>query len=108
MVAAIDKASTTAANNKGPVDKTPIPGVDISKLSSSKTDRFYKLVGVLASPCGKSHSLRTSLLEDDSCKRAPFAARYVAGGVGGASLGTGQLSLSPRHFGGERARVDGK
>lgn len=75
VVAAIDNANTNAT--KEPVDTTPLPGVDISKLSSSKKDRFYKLVGSLASPCGKSHSLRTSLLEDDSCKRAPFAARYL-------------------------------
>jgi len=39
---------------------------------------FYDLVGSLKSPCGKAHSLRTSYEQDTSCKRAPFAVKYVA------------------------------
>ncbi|HEY5951182.1 MAG TPA: thioredoxin domain-containing protein, partial [Kofleriaceae bacterium] len=52
-------------------------GIDVSKLASEKQDLFYKLVGSLSSPCGKAHSLRTSYTTDTSCKRAPFAVRYV-------------------------------
>lgn len=59
------------------VDETPIPGVDVSKLDQAKAKRFYTLAATLASPCGAAHSLRTSLTEDKTCKRAPFAARYV-------------------------------
>ncbi|MEM9490126.1 MAG: thioredoxin domain-containing protein, partial [Myxococcota bacterium] len=56
----------------------PISGVDLGTLDKGKQDRFYRLVDqTLQSPCGKAHSLRTSLTSDDSCKRAPFAAKYV-------------------------------
>jgi len=61
----------------GQVDTTPLSGVDVSKLSSDKQQTFYKLLGSLSSPCGKAHSLRTSFTSDSSCKRAPFAVRYV-------------------------------
>lgn len=63
--------------DKGPVDKTPLPGVDPGKLSGDRQELFYKLVGSLKSPCGKSHSLRTSFTQDTSCKRAPYAVKYV-------------------------------
>ncbi|HVK72477.1 MAG TPA: DsbA family protein [Kofleriaceae bacterium] len=74
VIAAADAAKQPA----GPVDKTPIPGVDVSKLETSKQDRFFQLVASLPSPCGKAHSLRTSVASDATCKRAPFAARLVA------------------------------
>lgn len=79
------KSSDTGAINaldrtdseKGPVDTSPLQGHDVSKLSKEKQDLFYKLIGSLSSPCGKAHSLRTSYTTDTSCKRAPFAVRYV-------------------------------
>jgi protein-disulfide isomerase len=74
---AINALDRTEAD-KGPVDKSPLQGVDVSKLSKEKQDLFYKLVGSLSSPCGKAHSLRTSYTSDTECKRAPFAVRYVA------------------------------
>ena len=61
----------------GPADTTPLQGVDVSKLADDKKAVFYKLLGSLSSPCGKAHSLRTSYSSDSSCKRAPFAVRYV-------------------------------
>ena len=73
-IAAADAAQKPA----GPVDKTPIPGVDVSSLEAGKQDRFFALVAALPSPCGKAHSLRTSVSSDASCKRAPFAAKLVA------------------------------
>lgn len=66
----------TAAD--GPVDTTPLTGVDVSKLEGDKAKLFYKLVGSLKSPCGKAQSLRASFTADTACKRAPFAVRYVA------------------------------
>ncbi len=60
------------------VDTTPLAGLDLSKLNDDKKNVFFKLVDSLPSPCGKAHSLRTSYNEDKTCKRAPFAARYVA------------------------------
>jgi protein-disulfide isomerase len=60
-----------------PPNTDPIPGVDVSKLDEAKAKRFFALASTLPSPCGKAHSLRTSITEDTSCKRASFAARYV-------------------------------
>lgn len=96
VVAAIDKAEgktsgteKAAASAGAPASKPaaaapatppssdPIPGVDVSKLDEAKAKRFYTLASTLASPCGKAHSLRTSITEDTTCKRAQFAARYV-------------------------------
>jgi protein-disulfide isomerase len=91
VVAAIDKAegkpqATPAATGDKPGNKPapasvapaePVPGVDVSKLDEAKAKRFYALADTLPSPCGKAHSLRTSLAEDQSCKQASFAARYA-------------------------------
>ncbi len=59
------------------IDTTPLKGVDLGKLGAEKQKVFYGLVDSLLSPCGKSHSLRTSFNQDSECKRAPFAVRYV-------------------------------
>jgi len=64
------------AVQEGPLDTSPLPGIDASKLGD-KTNTFYKLVGSLQSPCGKPESLRVSFTKDTSCKRAPYAVRYV-------------------------------
>ena len=68
-------SSTVAA---GPADTTPMKGIDVGKLDGEKQKLFYQLVASLKSPCGKSHSLRTSYEQDTACKRAPFAVKYVA------------------------------
>lgn len=80
-VLALDQAkagSGGGATADGPVDTTPLTGVDVSKLEGDRLQLFYKLLGSLKSPCGKAHSLRTSFASDTSCKRAPFAVRYIA------------------------------
>ncbi len=59
-----------------------VSGVDVAKLDAGEKRRFGKLLNRLPSPCGKSHSLRKSIAEDQSCKRATFAGRYVATLVG--------------------------
>lgn len=77
-IAALDHSgSGSALAAEGPVDTTPMPGIAVDKLAADKQQLFYKLVGSLESPCGKAHSLRTSFTTDTSCKRAPFAVRYV-------------------------------
>jgi protein-disulfide isomerase len=77
-----DNSAVVAAADRGKVvgapDTTALPGVDVSKLASKKQELFFRLVDSLSSPCGKAHSLRTSVLSDTSCRRAPFAARMVA------------------------------
>ena len=84
-LAAMDRVGSSSGSGlaekppaEGPVDTTPLTGVDLGKLGADKTQLFYKLIGSLKSPCGKAHSLRTSYSSDTSCKRAPFAVRYVA------------------------------
>ncbi|HEU4733616.1 MAG TPA: thioredoxin domain-containing protein [Kofleriaceae bacterium] len=80
-IAALDQAAARSGSagtaSAGGSDTTPLPGVDLGKLDADKTQLFYKLIGSLKSPCGKAHSLRTSFSSDASCKRAPFAVRYV-------------------------------
>jgi len=79
-VTALENAGSSATGSQtaeGAVDTTPLPGIDVSKFNADKAQVFYKLVGSLKSPCGKAHSLRTSFVSDTSCKRAPFAVRYV-------------------------------
>jgi protein-disulfide isomerase len=63
--------------NVGPVDTTPMTGIDLTKLDDEKKQVFYRLTSSLNSPCGKPESLRKSFANDVSCKRAPFAVRYV-------------------------------
>ncbi len=75
VIAAADAAKGGAVAE---VDRTPVSGVDVSKLDAAKQERFFKLVGAMPSPCGKAHSLRTSVSSDPSCKRAAFAARLIA------------------------------
>ncbi|HWU89525.1 MAG TPA: thioredoxin domain-containing protein [Kofleriaceae bacterium] len=67
---AVDRASST-------VDQTPLAGIDTTKLDADKQKLFYSLVGSLNSPCGKGESLRASFTKDKTCKRAPFAVKYV-------------------------------
>ena len=78
-VSAIDRADSgkgSATVADGPIDTSPLPGVKL-KLEGDREKLFYKLIGTLSSPCGKAHSLRTSFTSDTSCRRAPFAIRYV-------------------------------
>jgi protein-disulfide isomerase len=75
---ALDHSGSAGAEiAQGPVDTTPLPGIDTSKLGD-KTETFYKLVGSLQSPCPeKPESLRVAFEKNTACKRAPFAVRYV-------------------------------
>lgn len=71
-------AAADSANKPSTLDRTPVPGVDVSRLPKDRQDLFFKMMADLPSPCGKAHSLRTSVTQDSSCKRAPFATRLVA------------------------------
>jgi protein-disulfide isomerase len=70
-------AAPKPAAGATPPSSDPIPGVDVSKLDPDKAKIFYTMASTLPSPCGKAHSLRTSIMEDTTCKRSSFAARYV-------------------------------
>lgn len=58
-------------------DKKPVEGAKLDALKDDEKKRFETLVDKLPSPCGKTHSLRTSRNTDASCARAPFAVSYV-------------------------------
>ena len=73
VVAAADSAKKPAT-----LDRSPVPGVDVSRLPGDRQDLFFKMVSDLPSPCGKAHALRTSVTQDASCKKAPFATKLVA------------------------------
>lgn len=78
-ISAMDRAgSGSGSAATAPVDSTPLKGFDLGKLDGEKQKTFYALLGSLKSPCGKSHSLRTSFEQDTACKRAPYAVKYVA------------------------------
>lgn len=77
-IQAADKAKKPAIDPNKPVDTTPVPGVDVAKLDERQQKSFFQLVDSFPSPCGKAHSLRTSVKDDPDCKVAPFAARYLA------------------------------
>lgn len=47
------------------------------KLKGEKRVRFDRLAADLPSPCGRAHSLVTSLEADPSCLRTPHALRYL-------------------------------
>ncbi len=53
-------------------------GVDLAGLDPGQRKTFHLLLDQKPSVCGKSHSLRTSLVSDPSCRRSLFAARYIA------------------------------
>lgn len=48
-----------------------------TKLTGDKAKRFDKLAHDMASPCGKAHSVWTSLESDPSCARTPHALRFL-------------------------------
>ena len=99
VIAAADSAQR-------PVDKTPLAGVDVSNLDEAKQETFYKLMGTLSSPCGKAQSLRTSVTSDTSCRRAAFAARYVAALLGDGAPETFIQEDFEKRYKGEAVAID--
>lgn len=75
---AMDRAGSGSDGSATANDTTPLAGIDVSHLDAEKQKLFYTLVNSLKSPCGKTHSLRTSFTSDTSCKRAPYAVKYLA------------------------------
>ncbi|HEX2568859.1 MAG TPA: thioredoxin domain-containing protein [Polyangia bacterium] len=53
-------------------------GIDLKGLDEGQKRWLGELVEKYQSPCGKPHSLLTSLKTDPKCKRSIFAARYLA------------------------------
>jgi protein-disulfide isomerase len=74
---AIKAADDAKRNEPKTIDMTPVPGLDVSKLPEKGQKIFFKLVDSFSSPCGKAHSLRTSIKDDPDCKRALYSAKYL-------------------------------
>jgi protein-disulfide isomerase len=75
-------AADPGPQNIGPPEtvsgpKKDVPGVELKGLSDDQKNAFHRLVDKVQSPCGKAQSLRVSIESDPTCKRAPFAARYL-------------------------------
>jgi protein-disulfide isomerase len=62
----------------GPEPKLPVMVLDGIELDAEARARFFALYEKLPSPCGKAQSLHAAVDSDATCKRAPFAARWVA------------------------------
>ena len=75
---AVIAAADSASKPPTPLDRSAVPGVDVSRLPPDRQELFFRMMADLPSPCGKAHSLRTSVTQDPGCKRAPFATKLVA------------------------------
>jgi protein-disulfide isomerase len=62
----------------GPEPKLPPMVLDGIDLEADARARFFALYDKLPSPCGKPQNLHAAVDTDPTCKRAPFAARWVA------------------------------
>jgi protein-disulfide isomerase len=77
-----DISKTFDESEPPPEKRKPVEGAELGKLSDVDKQRFEKLVDSLPSPCGKSHSLRTSRNTDAECLRARYAIDYVISLIG--------------------------
>jgi predicted DsbA family dithiol-disulfide isomerase len=68
-------SSVTHADSS--VDRWAPTGIDVKALDPTQRAQALKLLDKFASPCGRAHSLYTSVTTDKTCKRASFAARFV-------------------------------
>jgi thiol-disulfide isomerase/thioredoxin len=59
-------------------DRTPPPGLDISKLDDFERKVFFRIVNHEGSACGRGHSLLHSAKHDPACRASFYAVRYVA------------------------------
>ena len=67
--------TVTAAEPAGDKD---IPRVNTEGMTPSERDSLKRLLQKFPSPCGKPHSLLTSLRTDPGCKLATLGARWMA------------------------------
>jgi predicted DsbA family dithiol-disulfide isomerase len=70
-------ATPTPAAAK-PAGDAEFPGLNVEGMMPSEKDGLRRLLQKFQSPCGKPHSLLTSLRTDPSCKVATVAARWMA------------------------------
>jgi protein-disulfide isomerase len=61
-----------------PAPQEDLPGVKLDGLSAEQRSQFFALIDRVQSPCGKAHSLRTSIKTDDECRRNRSAAAWMA------------------------------
>ena len=68
---------TAHAAPAGKEDRLAAAGLDAKGLEPAQRAQALSLLDHYSSPCGRAHSLYTSLTSDKACKRAPFAGRFV-------------------------------
>jgi len=59
-------------------DRSPPPGIDLTKLDEFERKVFYRVVNREPSACGKGHSLIYSVTHDSACRASFYAVRYAA------------------------------
>jgi len=86
------------------VPPPPAPTFE-SKLHGDKRERFEKYTLSFASPCGRAHSLRTSLASDPACTRTPHALHYLENLIDSDTdddqlhrLYDGRIGVAYKHF----------
>lgn len=97
-----DIAKTFDESEPPPDKRKPVEGADLGKLSDVDKQRFEKLVDSLPSPCGKSHSLRTSRNTDAECIRAKHAVDYVIALIADGANDDETREMYKVRYGGER------
>ena len=61
-----------------PADRLAATGLDVRALDAGQKELLLQELDKYSSPCGKAESLYTTLVKDKSCKRAPYAGRFLA------------------------------
>ncbi len=65
------------AGGPSAADRLTAVGLEVKSLDAGQRELAVKTLDHYPSPCGRAHSLYTSLASDKTCKRAPFAGRFV-------------------------------
>ncbi|MBL9005248.1 MAG: thioredoxin domain-containing protein [Myxococcales bacterium] len=71
------KPAAAAPSASKPAGDAEFPGLNADELMPSAKDGLRRLLQKFQSPCGKPHSLLTSLKTDATCKISPVAARWM-------------------------------
>lgn len=74
LLPGLGRAADKDKDNKA---KEAAPGVDTSKMTQSERTHLKEMTDKFPSPCGKAHSLSTSLKSDPKCRRSQLAVRAL-------------------------------
>ncbi len=101
VAAASASAAPAVKPPAGPEPKLPESILQGIKLDADMRARFFALYDKLPSPCGKTQSLHAAVDSDPTCKRAPFAARWLARVLADSGLNDeNMLAIYGQHYSG--------